>query len=82
MKYAQKAEQSWTLRKVSEVFHSNPQNLALGVAEGMILFKLSFPVTMALEFYAICQAYMWWKSDEIAERKATLAAGQQEQKKA
>ncbi len=62
MKYAAKAEKYYVIQKLSEMVRTQPRNLALGVAEGVLLFKLTFPFTMAAEFYGICRGYLWFKN--------------------
>ena len=45
MKLAEKAEKNALVKYFAKVLDNKPQNLALGVAEGTILFKLTFPIT-------------------------------------
>lgn len=66
--FAQKAEQSRWFSLMSSWLRKDPRNLALGIAEGLIITKFMFPITGPLELYLLTKFFQWRRSrmEEIA----------------
>ncbi|CAD7934251.1 unnamed protein product [Amoebophrya sp. A25] len=55
---SKQAESSRIVQMVAKWVNNNPRTLALGVAEGTLLYKFTFPITAPIEFFLICKAYL------------------------
>jgi len=60
--FAQRAEQSKWFSSISRWVRKDPRNLALGIAEGLIMTKFMFPITGPFELYLITKFFQWRRS--------------------